>query len=296
MGRCPVKPPSLEYVSPRSLDEALAVLAENGDEARVLAGGQSLVALLNLRLARPRVVVDIRRIDELHAIAERSGQVCVGAAVTQAQLAAHPASTGVALLDEAIPHIAHQEIRNAGTVVGSLAHGDPAGELPTVAVALDAQLELRSVRGSRTVSARDFYTGYLSTQIAEDELIVEARFPVQAAGSVSAFAELAPRQGDYALAGVGVALTIADGHVAAADIGLLALGPTPLRARASERLLGLAVEELPVGEVAEAIASDLSPKDDLHASAGYRRYLASVLTERTLRTAQGRIATAAPTP
>lgn len=283
-----MKPPPFTYLAPRSVDEAVALLAEHGDEARVLAGGQSLLALLNLRLARPSVLVDIRRCPELHDVRQDGAVIEVGAAVTQSQLGDHELAAALPLVAEALPHIAHREIRNAGTVCGSLAHGDPAAELPTVAVAAAAELVVRSARGTRTVPAARFYTGYLTTVLEPDELVTAVRFPVQRGVTATAFEEVAPRHGDFALAGAAAALGLDGTTITSARLVLLGVDATPVAVSAADQLVGASLDDDVVGEVAAAASAEIDPRDDVHASAGFRRHLARVLAARALARA-GRI-------
>lgn len=279
-----MKPPPLKYFPARSTDEALSLLAEHGDEAKVLAGGQSLMPLLNMRLARPECLVDITRVAELGGAAPVNGHLELQAAVRQADAEDSPAvETGVPLLHEALGHVAHREIRNAGTVCGSAAHADSAAEIPAVCLALDAEMVAASTRGTRVIPARDFYVSYLETALEPDELLTAIRLPVQAPGTGASFLEVAPRRGDYALAGVAASVTATNGLVQSASIAFLGVGPTPIRAEAAEQLLRDATpsDEL-LSETARRASEELEPADDVHASADYRREAARVLAWRAL--------------
>jgi carbon-monoxide dehydrogenase medium subunit len=292
-----VKPASFRYFAPRSLEEALALLAEHGDEAKVLAGGQSLVPAMNFRLARPAVLIDCNGVDELAYIA--SGEDAPGAALRIGAMTRQRAverSPEVArltpLLHRAMPFIAHPQIRNRGTIGGSLAHADPAAELPAVALALDAHFLLLRHSGERWIRARDFYTGLFATALEAGEMLAEMEIPPAAARRGWAFQEVSRRHGDFALAGVAVGVTLAeDGRCAAATIALFGVGEGPILAqRASEMLADASVQDgaLAADAIAEAsrlAVEGLEPLSDLHASAEFRRHLARVLVERSLRAA-----------
>src|SRR5215207_3452820 len=204
-----MKPAPFAYVAPRSLHEALGVLAAGDEETKLLAGGQSLIPLLNMRLASPKRLVDLGRVSELAYVTERDGGYAIGAMTRQSALERDDRiSRDVPLLAEAIRWVGHPQIRNRGTIGGSIAHGDPAAELPAVAVCLDGRLTVRSARATRTVEARDLYLGYLMTTLAPDELLTEVWLPKAPAHTGYAWLEFARRHGDYAIAGVGVAVTL----------------------------------------------------------------------------------------
>jgi carbon-monoxide dehydrogenase medium subunit len=290
-----VKPAPFQYAAPRSLDEALGALAA-GDDTKILAGGQSLIPVLNMRLASPKQLIDLGRITELAGIRERDGGYAIGAMTRQrvverqSQIVQH-----VPLLAEAITYVGHPQIRNRGTLGGSIAHGDPAAEIPAVAVCLDAQLTVQSARGSRTVAARDLYLGYLATTLEPDELLTEVWFPKAAPGSGHAWIEFARRHGDYALAGVGVLLTVADGTITEARIGLTGVGGAPVRAGAAEAILAGARPKADgrllasqIAATVEAVRAAIEPDADVHATVAYRRHLAGVLTERAIQVAYTR--------
>jgi carbon-monoxide dehydrogenase medium subunit len=283
-----MKPPAFAYAAPETLEEALALRAEHAGDSAVLAGGQSLMPLLNLRMAFPGTVIDVGRIRELSGIREWDGGVAIGAmtrqrAAEQSELIAQRTP----LMTRALPNVGHTAIRNRGTVGGSIAHADPAAELPAVALALDAELVARSSSGERTIPAREFFMGYLTTALQPEELLVEVRLPGLAAGHGSAFVELARRHGDFALVGVGAAVAL-DGSGAIADARLvfIGVGGAPVRAREAEALLrGAMPTDEVYAEAAERAKGELEPGSDSHASAEYRRRIAGVLAQRALREA-----------
>ena len=290
-----MKPPPFEYVAPTSIDEAVAALAQGGTEAKLLAGGQSLVPLLNFRLARPALLVDLNRIAELAYLTERDGGIAIGAMTRQARVERDPAlAHSQPLLREAIRWVGHAAIRSRGTIGGSLAHADPAAELPAVVVCLDAQLSVIGPRGRRSIPAADFFLGYLSTALEPDEILLEAWLPALAPCTGQAWLEFARRHGDFALAGVAVSLCLRGERVETARIVLTGVGGTPVRAREAETLLiGSSVLER-VSAAADAVRSAIDPDADIHASKEYRAHLAGVLTERAVRLAYERALASAP--
>jgi carbon-monoxide dehydrogenase medium subunit len=292
-----VKPAPFDYRRPETLDEALAIFAELGSDAKALAGGQSLVPAMNFRLARPEVLVDLNRLDPLAYIHETpDGGLRIGAMTRQRSA---ERSTVVAsrasLLSEAMPWVAHPQIRNRGTVGGSLAHADPAAELPAVMVALDARVVLRSRTATRSVPAQDFFTGILSTVLGPDELLTEIQIPARPARTGEAFMELARRHGDFALVGVAVAMVLDEGgDCNSARIVLLSVGDGPVLAtRAMSALVGSVPTAPRIEEAARVAAeTEIDPPGDIHASPAYRRQLAKVLVRRALTTAAERAARA----
>lgn len=285
-----MKAPPFDYLAPASLDEALDALAQHGDEAKVLAGGQSLVPILALRLAHPGWLVDLGRIRELGEMAI-DGAISISANVTQRQAerdsrlaAAHP------LLAEALPLIAHPQIRNRGTVCGSLAHADPAAELPAVALAAGATMIVRGPKATRAVKAEDFFVSYLETAIGADEVLSEVRFDRLGAGTGTSVQEISRRHGDFAMAGAATIVRLAaDGAISGASIALFGVASTPVRAHAAEALIaGLRFDADLAAAAAEAARRDLDPPSDVHASSAYRRHVAGVLVARTLTTAHQR--------
>jgi carbon-monoxide dehydrogenase medium subunit len=293
-----MKPAPFRYFAPRSLEEALHVLAEHGDEAKPLAGGQSLVPAMNFRLALPAVLVDLNRIEELAYVVERDAALHIGA-MTRQRTAERDRETRerAPLLVEAVGHVAHPQIRNRGTIGGSLAHADPAAELPAVALALDATLTLRSVRGERRLRAADFYVGLFATALESGELLVEVSLPTAAPRAGFAFEELSRRHGDYAMVGVATVLELDEqGRVARARLAYLSVGEGPWLA---ERAANLLRGERPAAEAfraaADAAAADVDPPSDIHASAAFRRHLVAVLTRRALVRAYDRARAPRPT-
>jgi carbon-monoxide dehydrogenase medium subunit len=269
------------------VDEAISLLAQHGGEAKLLAGGQSLIPAMNFRLARPAILIDLNPVTELSYIHAANGDgLRLGAMTRQRAVERSPVVAKAApLLHETMPFIAHPQIRNRGTVGGSIAHADPAAELPAVAVALDARCKVVSRRGSRTIAAGEFFTGLFSTALAPDELLVEIVLPAAGARSGWAFIEVARRHGDYALVGVAAAVSLdSQGRCRAARIGLLSVGDGPvLAAEAAKLLIGQQPSPDAIRAAADAAASrDVDPSGDIHASAAYRRHLVGVLTRRAL--------------
>ena len=284
-----MKPPRFHYCAPHMLDEALALLDQNSEDTKVLAGGQSFVPLLNMRLASPTYVVDINHIAELHYIEQEDGYLAIGATVRQRQVERslqvqekHP------LLVEVIKHIGHMQIRNRGTVVGSVAHADPAAELPALLTCLNGEVLVQSIHGERVIKAEDFFTGYLSTALEPGEMLTEVRFPFIAPKAGWAFLEFARRSGDYALVGAAAVLTpAADDHCISAHIAYLGIAGAPIRGFAVEdSIVGTTLDEPTLDAAAEA-ASILVSDDmgDVHATVEYRRVLTGELTKRVLKAA-----------
>jgi len=284
-----MKPAPFEYAAPRSLAEALAVLAEHGDAARPLAGGQSLVPMLAMRLARPHVLVSLKRLGELVGIRRENGSLEVRAMTRQWQVEeSREVAETCPLLAEATRLVGHPAIRSRGTVGGSIAHADPAAELPAVLVALDGRVRLRSARGERVVSAADFLHGMMTTAARPEELLVAVELPALAGERRGhAFEEIARRHGDFALAGAAVALVVgADDRVADARIALCGVEARPRRrSEAEQALRGERWRLERVDEATALAAAALEPLDDLHASAAFRAHLAGVLTRRALERA-----------
>ena len=247
-----------DYARPATVPEAVALLAETGDDAKVLAGGQSLVPVLAMRLGRPALLVDINAVAGLDALSLSGVALHVGATVRQRQVERDPFTAAVPLLGMALPWIGHRELRGRGTVCGSLAHADPAAELPAVAACLNATLEIAGPRGRRTVNAQDFFTGPLTTVLAPDELLLAARFPIARPGDGFAFAELSRRHGDYALAGVAVHVTLTpSGDPHQAVLAAFAISTRPL-VRDITPLLTTALEDTAPTESPEALVQALT--------------------------------------
>jgi aerobic carbon-monoxide dehydrogenase medium subunit len=285
-----LKPAPFRYFAPQTLDEALSLLAEHGYDVKPLAGGQSLVPAMNFRLAQPAVLVDLNRIAELAFVrAGDDGGLRIGAMTRQRTLERDPlVATRAPLVHAAMPHIAHGQIRNRGTIGGSLAHADPAAELPAVALALDARFRLHSQRGERWVSAGEFFISLFTTALEPDELLVEVALPPLLPRTGWAIQEVARRHGDYALVGVAAALTLDEaGRCRQVRITLLSVGDGPVAAhKAATLLVGEPPTPALLTTVAETVARDeIDPASDIHASAAYRRHLTKVLTRKALTTA-----------
>jgi aerobic carbon-monoxide dehydrogenase medium subunit len=281
-----LKPSKFHYHAPTSVDEAVGVLGEHADEAKVLAGGQSLVPVMSIRLANIGHVVDINRIASLSGIERTNGHVRVGA-LTRQSAAEHDAelAAGAPLVAKALPHIGHFQIRNRGTVGGSIAHADPASELPAVALALDATMEASGPDGSREIAAHDFFEGTWQTALAEGELLTAVRFPVWAGASGFAVEEVARRHGDFALCGAAVAVTLDGDSITLAAIALFGVGATAVRATAAEQALIAAGAGADLAAIGREAAGPLTPSDDLHASGAYRKQVAAVVVARALTNA-----------
>ncbi|HVT19532.1 MAG TPA: FAD binding domain-containing protein [Thermoanaerobaculia bacterium] len=287
-----MKPAAFEYAAPGSLPEALEALARGGADAKVLAGGQSLIPMLNFRLARPALLVDLNRLAELDFV--RSGEdggLRLGAMVRQRRLERDPQIAALApLLAEAVPAIAHPQIRNRGTLGGSLAHADPAAELPAVAVALRARLRLRRAAGERWVEAESFFPGLFATALEPDEILVEVALPPPPPRAGWCFAEVARRPGDYAQVGLAAMVALdEDGRCREARLVYLSVGQAPVQASGAAALLrGETPAPRAIAAAAEAAADEIEPAGDIHASAGFKRHLARVLAERSLTKAAAR--------
>ncbi len=288
-----MKMPAFAYHRPETLAEALALLAEHGPDAKVLAGGQSLLPLMALRLSQPDHIVDIGRLDELSGLREHDGGVAIGALVRHVEVEESDlVAESAPVLAEAMPYIGHRPIRSRGTVCGSLAHADPAAELPAVALALDATFVAKSAAGERIIPAADFFVSYLTSALADDELLTEVRFPAWAATAGGSVQELSRRHGDYALVGLVVAIDTGGegGTISRAALAFLGAGPTPVRvAEAEAALLGARPGTGPFEEAARLVSEHLDPPADNHASAAYRRHVAGVLTRRGLDDAAAKI-------
>jgi CO/xanthine dehydrogenase FAD-binding subunit len=292
-----MKPPRFDYVDPKTVGEVVSLLAQHEGEAKILAGGQSLMPLLNMRLARPSLLIDVNKLAMLDYIRETDGALAIGA-MTRKRTVEQSAlvTTRNPLLHAATALIGHPQIRNRGTVGGSLAQADPAAEYPAIALALDAQLRATGPKGERTISAADFFVTYLTTALEPAEMLTEVRFPALAAGTGWSIMEMARRHGDFAMAGVTVTVTLeSSGHCKDARIVLFGVGSTPLRAHAAEQVLIGQKLGAPLFEQAGQKVNDAieEPLTDVHASAEYRRDLARVLTRRALAEAVTRAGKAA---
>ena len=283
-----MKPGPFVHHAPRTVGEAVAVLAEVGHDGKVLAGGQSLVPVLNMRLANPGHLVDINGVAGVDAVEVADGWVRVGALVRHSALERDGAAQNVLpLLRQALRNVAHPAIRNRGTTVGSIAHADPAGEMPAVLVLTGGVVEAVGPGGRREIDAADFFLGPLETSLAPDELVEAVRFGRLSAGTRTAFLESARRSGDYALAGVAVALDVADGVVRSARASFVSVTPVPTVLDLSPALAGRDAGEPVPDEVAELVRGHVEPEGDIHASAEYRRMLAAELARRAVAAAAG---------
>jgi aerobic carbon-monoxide dehydrogenase medium subunit len=278
-----MKPPDFDYASPESLDEALGLLAAD-PSAKVLAGGQSLVPLLNLRLAAPSVLVDLRRIPGLDEIQRTNGDLVIGAMVRQRRAERNAdVRSSAPLLTAALRHVAHPQIRSQATVGGSIAHADPAAELPAVVLALDGRIRARGPGGERVIDAQSFFTGFLSTALADEEIVTAVELPAADARTGAACVEIAQRAGDYALCGAVAQVTLDGDRVSTARVALFGVTDRPVRASAVEGALAGEPGTPGAVEAAAAHASDdLSPTDDPAVPADYRLHLARVVTRRAL--------------
>jgi carbon-monoxide dehydrogenase medium subunit len=281
-----VKPAPFAYHRPRGLEETLGLLATLGSEGKVLAGGQSLVPLMSMRLSAPAHLVDVNHVPGLDRVDVTADAVRVGALARHSQVEHHAAAyDAIPLLRQALLHVAHPTIRNRGTTVGSLVHGDPAAEMAAVLLLLDGSMTLRSADGSREVAAADFFLGPMETGVRPGELAVAATYPRSSAGSGTAFVEVARRHGDYAVCGVGAVVTGAEGSLTAARVALISVGPGPVLVDLASALVDGALDE---GGVVALVDEVIEPEADIHASADYRRHLAHVLVRRALEEARQR--------
>jgi len=282
-----MKPAAFDYVIADSIDMAVASLADGGGDAKIIAGGQSLVPMLNFRLLRPSVLIDINRIGDLAFIEEAGKKIRVGALTRHYQLETSPViARHLPVLASAMTHVAHLAIRNRGTIGGSLSHADPAAELPMMALLLDAELHIASASGKRTIAARDFFVGALTVDLARDDIVTEIALPKLPPKTGWGFEEVARRSGDFALAAAAATLTLSAGVISQARIALTGVGPTPVRVAEAEALLvGQALEPGLIDRIIDVVRAAIEPETDLHASSDYRRHLASVLVGRAVSAA-----------
>lgn len=285
-----MKPAAFEYHRPRTIDDALALLSEFGDEGKILAGGQSLIPLMNFRLAQPRHVIDINFIDGIDQVSSEKGQVKIGCLARQSRVLEDPSvRQRCPLLADALARVGYSQTRNRGTVCGSLAHADPAAELPAVLLALDGMVVAGNATRRRSIAAQELFQSYLSTALASDEMILEATFPEIGQGTGWSFTEFTRRYGDFAIVGVAALLVAAKDQIADARIALIGVGDKPWRRRKFEELLlGQKPSAELFADVSAKIAAAISPAADIHASESYRRSLAKVLTRRALAEARDR--------
>jgi aerobic carbon-monoxide dehydrogenase medium subunit len=278
-----MKPARFEHYAPATLEEALGLTAQHGDEQKVLAGGQSLLAMMNLRLARPERLVDLNRVAGLAGVEAEDDGLAIGALARQSAVLADPlVAERAPLLRAALRFVGHQHTRNRGTAVGSIVHADPSAEIPTVWLAMGGRITLERASGRREVSAEDFFVTHYTTAIADDEIATRVVFDPPPPNARWAFEEAAKRHGDFALLTVAVQLGVEGERVRSASIAVGAGADRPLRAPRAEALL---VEGAPADEAAAAVAQDIRPLDDIHATARYRRTLARVLSRRAIERA-----------
>jgi len=280
-----VKNPPFTYHRPDTLDQALALLAEHGDEAKVLAGGQSLLPVMALRLGRPEHVVDINRIAGLDTISASGDGVSIGALVRHATAErSTELATSAPLVHAAMPYIGHRAIRSQGTVCGSIAHADPAAEMPAVCLATGATMVAVSATGQREIAAADFGQGYLTTALRADEILSEVRFPVWSPSMSGSVVEVARRHGDYALVGLACMIDAPGGTISDAALSFFGVGNTPVRVAAAEQaLVGKSVGDADAfAAAAELVTANIEPSADVHATSNYRKHLAGVLTQKGL--------------
>ena len=284
-----MKPAPFEYHAPTSLEQALDLKSQFGDEAKLLAGGQSLVPAMNFRVVQPSMLIDLNRVTELGYILEDDERIRVGAMTRERQLEFHASiAERVPLLHEAAPHIAHPQIRNRGTIGGSLVNADPAAELPVLMLALDARLQARKASGERWIDAKDFFIGIFTTALEPDEILVEIELPFSPQRTGWSFLEVAPRAGDYAMMGVAALVTLDENNrCKQARLMYLNAGDGPVTAKeAAQSLQGEALnDELIASAAAVASEKEINPFGNIHASAEYQRHLANVLTKKALKIA-----------
>src|SRR5262245_45476502 len=287
-----MKPAPFKYIAARSLAQALAAKAEHGEDARFLAGGQSLVPAMNFRLAQPAVLIDINPLAELAGIARAdASNVRIGALTRYSALERDPVVVrDLSLVAEALPEIAHPQIRNRGTIGGNLANADPASELPAIVLALDGRLRAQSSKGERWIAAEDFFVGALTTALAADELLAEIELPVMLPGTGVAFLETSRRRGEFALIGVAAVIGLGLGAVCiAARLAYCGAGDKPILAReAAQALVGTRVADADIAQAAALAQRAVDPHGNVHASKDFQRHLAGVLTRRALTTAAAR--------
>jgi aerobic carbon-monoxide dehydrogenase medium subunit len=287
-----MKPAPFTYILATSLDHALALKADYGDEARFLAGGQSLIPAMNFRLARPAVLIDINHLPELAGVKRSETDIRLGAMTRYCVLERDgDFLKACPMFADALPHIAHPAIRNRGTVGGNFSHADPASELPAIAVAMQARMRIKSSRGERELAASDFFVGLLTTDIQGDEMLVEIVLPDTPPRSGSCFMELARRRGDFALAGIAVIVTLDhDDRCTDVRIALCGVGDTPVDVSAAgASLIGQPCTEATIEAVAASVRKAIAPSGNVHASPEYQRHIAGVLTRRAIAAARERV-------
>ncbi|SHK77669.1 carbon-monoxide dehydrogenase medium subunit [Bradyrhizobium lablabi] len=286
-----MKPAPFKYIAATSLAHALALKAEHGDEAKFLAGGQSLMPAMNFRLARPAILIDINEIEDLAGIGSSGAATRIGPLTRYRALQRDAAfARAFPLIAEALPHIAHPQIRNRGTIGGNLSHADPASELPAVALALRARFRVQTAKQERWIEAPDFFVGALTTDLGPDEMLVEIELPPAKPRTGSCFMEIARRRGDFAIAGVAAMVKLGDkGECSDVRLAFCGVGETPVDAGAAAGgLIGHTPTEAAIRDVAASVQAMIDPGGNVHATADYQRHIAGVLTERALQTAYQR--------
>jgi carbon-monoxide dehydrogenase medium subunit len=286
-----MKPAPFKYIAATSLEQALALKAENGDDAKFLAGGQSLMPAMNFRLAQPALLIDINAVAELTGIRRSTGATRIGAVTRYRALQRDADFTRTfPLIGEALPHIAHPQIRNRGTIGGNLAHADPASELPAIALALQARFRVQAATRQRWIGASEFFVGALTTDLRPDEMLVEVELPQPKPRSGVCFMEVARRRGDFAIVGVAAMLTLGEqDQCTEVRLAFCGVGETPVDASSAAGLLiGHRLTEAAGCDVAAAVQTMIDPGGNVHATADYQRHIAGVLTERALQTAYRR--------
>ena len=288
-----MKPAPFTYIAASSLDQALSLKAEYGDEARFLAGGQSLIPAMNFRLARPAVLIDLNGLAELAGIDRSEGETIRVGAMTRYRALERDAGflQACPLFADALPHIAHPQIRNRGTIGGNLSHADPASELPAVATAMRARMKIKSSKGERELDASEFFASLLTTSLEAEEMLAEIAFPAPRPRSGSCFMEVARRRGDFALAGVAAIVALDEqGQCTEVRLALCGVGETPVDAsNAAASLIGQRCTEAAIETVVADVGNAIDPPGNVHASADYQRHIAGVLTRRALATAHQRV-------
>jgi carbon-monoxide dehydrogenase medium subunit len=287
-----MKPAPFKYIAATSLEHALVLKAEHGDDAKFLAGGQSLIPTMNFRLARPAILIDVNGIEDLAGIRASGGTTRVGALTRYRALQRDATFTQLfPVIGEALPHIAHPQIRNRGTIGGNLSHADPASELPAIAVALGVRFRVQAAKQERWIEASDFFVGALTTDLRPDEMLVEIELPLPEPHTGSCFMEIARRRGDFAIVGVAVMMTLGErNECTGVRLAFCGVGETPVDASsAADGLIGHALTEEATRDVATSVQTMIDPAGSIHATADYQRHVAGVLTERALQTAHQRV-------
>ena len=279
-----MKAAAFSYVRPACLSDVLGLLAEHGDEARLLAGGQTLLATLNMRLSEPTLLIDMQAVSELKGLTLQGSTLRIGALVTHTEIeTSELVARHAPLLAAAAPHIAHRAIRNVGTFGGSIAYGDPAAEWPACLLALNGTVITRSLKGERRIAADTFFTGLYTTELAPDEVIVACEMPIAQADQIFSFTELARRHGDYAVVGLAAAATRSNGLVTQVRLAWIGVGSTPMRSPAAEHaLFGNSLDEATIAATVQVLRNELKPIADLTHSEAAKRQMAGVLLKRAM--------------